>query len=89
MNIAGELVEVESDVTKFQIGDRVAGATLGSGNGRGESLNPEDSFQLETVWIQQVTCKIPEATSYGKICVVSLGRSTVVESAGQFPHAWP
>ena len=71
-DIAGEVVEVGSDVTQFKKGDRVLAATL-----YGTRLsNTEAAFQNYTTVAALVTSKIPDDLSFEQASVVPLSVMT-------------
>ena len=71
---AGEVVEVGSKVTRFRVGDRI----LGQAVGQDETINTsvQSSFQLYTVLIEDMACRIPDNVPYEAACVLPLGAST-------------
>lgn len=71
---AGEVVEVGSNVTRFKVGDRVLGQTLGGDKNR--SGTPESSFQDYVVLLADMSSHIPDTLSYEKACVLPLGLGT-------------
>ncbi|KAH8811245.1 zinc-binding dehydrogenase [Xylogone sp. PMI_703] len=73
-DVAGEVVEVGKDVTRYRIGDRIIGTPLGTTNGK-VSL-PEAGFQEYVVLREDMCAPIPERYTYEQACVVPLGCST-------------
>ena len=71
---AGEIVEVGSAVTRFELGDRVVYQAVG------KSKDPNDSarsaFQTYTVSETRFASPIPTTLSYESACVIPLGLST-------------
>jgi NADPH:quinone reductase-like Zn-dependent oxidoreductase len=69
-DVAGMVVEVGPDVTRFRVGDRVVGAALAiaeAGN------NPaEGGFQLYTVLREHMVAPIPNNITYEEACVIPL-----------------
>ena len=91
-DVAGEVVEVGSGVSRFKNGDRVTGLCLGLTSNR-----PADgAFQAYTVLRAHMTSPIPNALSYESASVIPLGISTAACGlfqkeylALQFPAAPP
>jgi NADPH:quinone reductase-like Zn-dependent oxidoreductase len=79
-DVAGEVVEVGKDVTRFQVGDRVIGFAVGTD----EKVNDpaEGAFQEYMVLRPDLTSPIPNSLSYEAISVTPLGLSIV--AAGLF-----
>lgn len=73
-DVAGEVVEVGSNVTRFAIGDRVVG--MAAGMDRRSNKSSEGGFQTYTVLRETVTAAIPDTISYEQACVIPLGLST-------------
>ncbi|KAK4697089.1 hypothetical protein P7C71_g937, partial [Lecanoromycetidae sp. Uapishka_2] len=71
-DVAGEVVEVGSGVSRFKIGDRVTGLTLGLTSNK----SAEGAFQAYTILPAYLTSQIPKSLSYEKACVLPLGIST-------------
>ena len=63
-DVAGEVVEVGSAVTRFKIGDRVIGFCTGTN----ENINDaaQSGFQEYTVVLDHMSAKIPGSMSYEK-----------------------
>ncbi|KAH8799837.1 chaperonin 10-like protein [Xylogone sp. PMI_703] len=71
-DLAGEVVEVGSGVTRFKVGDRVIGHALGF-----SSRNPrEAAFQNYTVLQAKMASPIPSDLSYESATVIPLALST-------------
>jgi NADPH:quinone reductase-like Zn-dependent oxidoreductase len=73
-DVAGEVVEVGSSVTRFKSGDRVCcetGGTAAFGN-----RPPEGGFQHYVVLREHLTAKIPGSVSYERAAVLPLAFST-------------
>jgi NADPH:quinone reductase-like Zn-dependent oxidoreductase len=69
-DVAGTVVEVGPDVTRFRVGDRVVGAALAIAQA---SNNPaEGGFQLYTVLREHMAAPIPNHISYEEACVIPL-----------------
>lgn len=73
-DVAGEVVEVGPGVTRFAVGDRVAG--LATGTDRGRDSAHEGAFQLFTALLDRLASPIPDAMSFADAAVVPLGVST-------------
>ncbi|KAB5547270.1 chaperonin 10-like protein [Coniochaeta sp. 2T2.1] len=71
-DVAGEVVAVGPGVTRFKMGDRVAGAAAGFFTKRPK----ESAFQTYTVLEANVACRLPDALSYEQAVVFPLGIST-------------
>jgi NADPH:quinone reductase-like Zn-dependent oxidoreductase len=77
-DVAGEVVAVGPNVTRFKKGDRVLGNTAGFEMKRTEEMG----FQLYTILRTQLTCKIPDAMPFENAAVLPLAISTA--SSGLF-----
>ena len=73
-DLAGEVVEVGKDVTRFNAGDRVLGHAVGSDKKRNASA--EGCFQNYTVLLEHMAAPIPSTMSYERAAVLPLGLST-------------
>ncbi|KAE8440951.1 hypothetical protein EG329_006165 [Mollisiaceae sp. DMI_Dod_QoI] len=71
-DVAGEVVEIGSSVSKFKIGDRV----VAQGLAFQENKSAEGAFQEYTVLLETVVSKIPDELEYGAAAVLPLGLST-------------
>ena len=71
-DIAGEVVEVGSAVSRFKIGDRI----LGYSASLRENESSRGAFQAYTVLIAHMASPIPSALSYESPAVLPLGLST-------------
>jgi NADPH:quinone reductase-like Zn-dependent oxidoreductase len=79
-DVAGEVVEVGKDVTRFQVRDRVVGFAVGTD---GKVNDPaEGAFQEYVVLRPDLTSPIPSSLSYEAASVIPLGLSTA--AAGLF-----
>jgi NADPH:quinone reductase-like Zn-dependent oxidoreductase len=74
VDVAGEVVEVGSGVSRFKVGDRVIGHAVGTDKDSNNSA--EDGFQLYTVLLATMTTIIPPTLSYENGVVLPLGVST-------------
>lgn len=73
-DVAGEVVAVGTNVSRFQVGDRVLGQAVGGHKTRN---NPaEGGFQLFTVLLEHMTTPIPHDMAYENAAVLPLGLST-------------
>ena len=79
-DLAGEIVEIGEDVTRFRVGDRVLGHGVGMDKERNRSS--EGAFQLYTVIRDNLAAPIPDSLSYQEACVLPLTLSTA--SVGLF-----
>ena len=70
-DVAGEVVEVGSKVTRFKPGDRVVGHALAYSKGTSGA-----AFQNFTVLITNMVSSIPKSVSYESATVLPLGLST-------------
>ncbi len=73
-DVAGEVVEVGSGVTRFKPGDRVIGLSYGMEKSRNTSA--ESGFQHYTVLHTHMTSPIPDYLPYESAAVLPLGLST-------------
>ena len=73
-DVAGEVVEVGSGVTRFRIGDRVLGYAAGSDKSRNRAA--EGAFQDYAVLIAHMVTPIPDAMPFEDAAVLPLGVST-------------
>ena len=93
-DLAGEVVEVGTGVTRFQVGDRVLGHAVGTDKTRNSPA--EGAFQEYTVVLACVAAPIPSAMPYENAAVLPLGLSTAAcglfqkdHLALQYPSAAP
>jgi NADPH:quinone reductase-like Zn-dependent oxidoreductase len=73
-DVAGEVVEVGSEVARFQVGDRVVGYAAGSDKLRNRAA--EGAFQDYVVLLAHMASPIPDATPFEDAAVLPLGIST-------------
>lgn len=73
-DLAGEVVEVGKDVTRFQVGDRVLGLAVSSD--KRSDGSSEGAFQEYTIVRDNLASPIPDSLYYEKACVLPLGLST-------------
>jgi NADPH:quinone reductase-like Zn-dependent oxidoreductase len=81
---AGEVVEVGSGVTRFQVGDRVLGHAVGTDKDTKSAA--EGTFQEYTVVLERLTAPVPEALSFEEAATLPLAVSTA--SCALFESAW-
>lgn len=79
-DVAGEVVEVGKNVTRFKVGDRVLGFARASDKSINDSA--EGAFQRYTVLRPDLVSHIPGNLSYEKAAVIPLGVATA--AAGLF-----
>ena len=73
-DVAGDVVEVGAEVSRFKVGQRVFGHALGTSKARfGPS---QGAFQNYTVLVEHMVSPIPDAMSYEHAAVLPLGAST-------------
>jgi NADPH:quinone reductase-like Zn-dependent oxidoreductase len=73
-DVAGDVVEVGSGVTRLQIGDRVVGYAAGSDKQRNRAA--EGAFQHYVVLLAHMAAPIPDAMPFEDAAVLPLGLST-------------
>jgi NADPH:quinone reductase-like Zn-dependent oxidoreductase len=71
-DVASEVVEVGSGVSRFKVGDRVLGLAVAIR----ENTASSGAFQNYTVLLAQIASPIPDALSYESAAVLPLGLST-------------
>ena len=72
-DVAGEVVAIGPDVTRFQAGDRVLGYAAGADKGHGSA---EGGFQTFVVLKTHMASAMPETLSFEAASVLPLGLST-------------
>jgi NADPH:quinone reductase-like Zn-dependent oxidoreductase len=83
-DVAGEIVEVGSGVTRLRIGDRVLAHAVGLEKSRN---NPaEGAFQSRVVLMQHMVSPIPDALSFEQASVLPLQLSTAAVGLFQKDH---
>ncbi|KAJ5156448.1 hypothetical protein N7492_009251 [Penicillium capsulatum] len=73
-DVAGEVVEIGSQVTRFKVGDRVSGLAMGVPNRNGGKLS--GGYQHYTLLNDYLTAHIPESKSYESMVVSPVGICT-------------
>ncbi len=73
-DVAGEVVEVGTAVSRFKVGDRVLGHAVGADRKRNSSA--EGAFQEYTVLLAHMASPIPDAMGYENAAVLPLTLST-------------
>ncbi|MGY2896651.1 zinc-binding alcohol dehydrogenase family protein [Deinococcus sp. UYEF24] len=74
LDLAGEVVEVGPDVTRFRVGDRVLALAVGTEKSR--NTPAEGAFQHYAVVLERLTCPLPGHLTYEQGAVLPLGLST-------------
>lgn len=82
LDVAGEVVAVGPNVTRFKVGDRVTGCAVGMASKR----NQDNGFQLYTILQTNMATPIPDSLSYEKATVIPLGLSTASCALFQDSH---
>ncbi|VXD07393.1 Zn-dependent oxidoreductase [Sphingomonas sp. T1] len=80
-DVAGEVIAVGADVTRFKIGDRVLGFAAGTDKTRNRAS--EGAFQAYVVLLDHMTSPMPEALSFEDAAVLPLGLSTAASALFQ------
>jgi len=73
-DLAGEVAEIGSQVTRFRIGDRVLGFAAGGDKQRNRAS--EGAFQDYAIVLAHMVTPIPDAMSFEEAAVLPLGLST-------------
>jgi len=73
-DVAGEVVEIGPQVTRFKVGDRVVGQAVGKDEKR--NSDAEGAFQLYVVLLDHMSSPIPAHMPYENACVLPLSTST-------------
>lgn len=73
-DVAGEVVELGPDTSRFRVGDRVLGSAIGGAIEANRAA--EGAFQRYTVLREHLACPMPEAMSYEQACVMPVGAMT-------------
>jgi NADPH:quinone reductase-like Zn-dependent oxidoreductase len=80
-DVAGEVAEVGSAVTRFRAGDRVVGYAVGMEKGRNH--RPEGGFQEYTVVLERLAAPIPATMTFEAAAVLPLAISTAASALFQ------
>jgi len=83
-DVAGEVVAIGSEVTRFRVGDRVFG--LATGTDRGRDSRREGAFQEYTTLLEHLAAPIPDGISHVEASVLPLGVSTAACALFQPRH---
>ena len=81
-DVAGEVVAVGSEVTRFKEGARVLGRAVGMATKR----NQDNAFQAYTILQTNMASEIPDSISFESAAVIPLGCSTA--ASGLFQDAY-
>lgn len=73
-DLAGEVIEVGSGVTRFQPGDRVLALAVGTEKSR--NTPAEGAFQAYAVVLERLTSAVPDSLSFEQAAVLPLALST-------------
>ncbi len=73
-DVAGEVVDVGKDVTRFAVGDRVIGHAVGTDKDSNRAA--EGTFQRYAVVLERLASPIPDSLPYENACVLPLALST-------------
>lgn len=83
-DLAGEIVEVGTTVTRFTVGDRVLAHAVGTDKHRNSAA--EGAFQTYTVVLAHMAAPIPNTMSYEHAAVLPLAVSTAACGLFQTDH---
>ncbi len=83
-DVAGEVVAVGTDVTRFHVGQRVFG--LAAGTDRGRDPLREGAFQEHSVLLERLAAPTPDHLSDVEVAVLPLGLSTAACALFQPAH---
>lgn len=78
-DVAGEVIAVGPNITRFRVGDRVAGFAAGEEKGR---RSAEGAFQEQVILTEKMTAPLPDNLSFEAGSVLPLGLTTA--AAGLF-----
>ena len=73
-DVAGHVVAIGTDVTRFKVGDRVVGFAAGTDKTRNRAA--EGAFQTHVVLLEHMTAAIPDALAFEDASALPLGIST-------------
>lgn len=80
-DVSGEVIAVGTDVTRFQVGDRVVGYAAGTDKTRNRAS--EGAFQAYVILLDHMTSTLPDAISFEDAAVLPLGISTAASALFQ------
>lgn len=83
-DVAGEVVEVGADVSRFRVGDRVIAHAVGTDKQRNRAA--EGAFQEHTVALAHMSAPIPHDIPYERAAVLPLALSTAACGLFQDDH---
>ncbi|KAM3065320.1 hypothetical protein ACMFMG_004296 [Clarireedia jacksonii] len=83
-DVAGEVVEVGTGVTRFKVGDRVV--SMATGTSKLLNTPTKSGFQLYPVLLEHMTSHIPPTLSFEQASVIPLGYSTAACGLFQKDH---
>jgi NADPH:quinone reductase-like Zn-dependent oxidoreductase len=83
-DVAGEVVQVGSAVTRFRAGDRVLGHAVGTD--KDSNTAAEGGFQLYTAVLERLAASIPDTLAYEDAAVLPLAVSTAACGLFQTDH---
>jgi NADPH:quinone reductase-like Zn-dependent oxidoreductase len=83
-DVAGEVVQVGKDVTRFTVGDRVIGHAVGTDKDTNRAS--EGTFQRYSVVLERMACPIPGSLSFEQASVLPLALSTAACGLFQQDH---
>lgn len=73
-DLAGEVVDIGSNVSRLKVGDRVLSFALGSN--KDFNTSSKGAFQRYAICLDHMTTPIPESVSYEQASVIPLGATT-------------
>jgi NADPH:quinone reductase-like Zn-dependent oxidoreductase len=80
-DVAGEVVEVGSAVSRFRVGDRVVGYAVGMEKGRRHAA--EGGFQLHSIVLESLAAPLLDTMGFADAAVLPLGVSTAASALFQ------
>ncbi|MEY9855958.1 NADPH:quinone reductase-like Zn-dependent oxidoreductase [Catenulispora sp. GAS73] len=83
-DVAGEVVEVGTEVTRFRVGDRVIGHAVGTDKDSNSAA--EGAFQHYTAVSEKMACPLPDAMPFEDAVVLPLAVSTAACGLFQTGH---
>ena len=73
-DVAGDVVEVGKNVTRFMVGDRVLGHAVGTD--KDSNRQAEGAFQRYSVVLERMACPVPNSMAFEEAAVLPLAVST-------------